>query len=221
MDTGDDAGGAPVQTLFQLPTGFRYLSLSLERGVHKPSSAECLAPFYRDRTQRIVALSMHTSGYLIFTVEALLRLAEGREGCEIGWDEWKMHTIIPFVPEPVLTQVWVLGCRLFCMNFAGRGKVGMHMYDFSIRGRAKYLTKRVNTDLGGVGYLASAGTNVRLPWNVRDLFEISGGHDSIAFFHVSILRFSCTVRLSDAVQAIGRPTEDNPDGEDALHIWSF
>jgi len=197
MDTEKDAGGAPVQTSFQLPThfcGIQHLPLSLERGMHKPSSAEWLAPFHRDRAQRIAALPMICrSGYLVFPVEALLRLSEGYEGCEIRWDEWKMHVIIPFIPEPEYVQGWVSGCRLFSMNFGGGTKVDV--YDFSIRGRSKYLTEHANADLGGVGYLASTGASARIPWAANELFDINGGHDSVAFLRVSIPLFSCTVRL--------------------------
>ena len=173
MDTEKDTGGAPVQTSFHLPNyfrGLRYLSLLFERGMHKPPSAERQAPFHQDHTQRIAAFS---DGYLVFPVETLLRLAEGREGCEIRWDEWKIHAVIPFIPSHDRVQVCVSGCRLSSIKFALDGKVELEVYDFSMRGRAKYLTERVDVSLGGVRYLASTGTKAQLLWLVNEVFFMS------------------------------------------------
>ena len=157
-------------------------------------------PFHQDHTQRIAVLfTLYPRGHLVFPVEALLRLAEGREGCKIGWDEWKIHAVIPSIPGPDLVQVWVSGCRLFCINLAVTGKVEVEACDFSIQGRAKYLTEQANEDLGGVRCLVSIGTNVQLPWETDEIFDINGGHDSAVFFRVSVLLFSCTMRLSDVV----------------------
>ena len=209
-----------MQTSFQFPVHFRGFGrpfLLLEQGMHKPSSSECLAPFYQDHTQRIAALSMtHPSDNLFFRVEALLKLAEGREGCEIGWDEWKMHVVIPSLPDPDLVRAWVSGCRLFYINLAATGKAAVEVYDFSMRGRAKYLREQANANLGGVRYLVSTGTNARLPWETYKVFDMRGGHDSVVFSRVRILLFSCTMGLSDVAQMI-----DGPIGEDTLHIWSF
>jgi len=174
-----------MQTSFHLPPHFHNytsLDLSLERGVHKPSPREHLAPFLQDSTQRIATLSLRSSGYLIFAVGALSRLSKSRGGCEIGWDEWKTHTAIPAIRMPDFAQIWVSGCRLFCLTSIMDGKV--QVYDFSVGGRAKYLSEQTKAKLGGVRYLVSTGTKVCLPWGVDD---VNGGHDSIIFFHVSIL----------------------------------
>ena len=222
MDTEKDIGGAPVQTSFHLPPYFRTFdcpSLLFERGMHEPSSAECLAPFHQDCTQRIAVLSMpYPSGHIVFPVEALLRLADSREGSEIGWDEWKMHALIPSIPELHLADLCVSGCRLFSSTSAHGPNVEVEVYDFGLRGRAKYLSEQVNASLGGVRYLASTGTNARPPWHVDELYDMGSGHGSVVFFRVSILFFSYAVRLTDVVQFPNDPTEDD-DG--VLHIWSF
>ena len=222
MDTEKDVGGAPVQTSFQFPTNFRdfeHPTLLIERGMYKPPSAECLAPFHQDHTQQIVVWFItHPSGYLVFPVEALLRLAEGREGYKpIGWDEWKIHVVTPSIPDPDIVRVWVSGCRLFCINSIVHDEVEVEVevYDFSLQGRAKYVTEHANADLGGVRHLVSTGTCVRPPWN---FFDIDGGHDSVLFFCVSVLLFSCTMRLTDVAQASTGP---NGEDENVLHIWSL
>ena len=145
VDTEKNTGRAPVKTLFHLPNYYWYPFLFLERGMHKPSPAECLAPFYQDCTQRIAALSKPNRGYLVFPVESLLRVAEDRGGCKIGWDEWKAH-VVATTSHPGLCVV--SGCRLFCITSAGPN-LDMEMHDFSRQGRAKYLSEQVNTDMGG------------------------------------------------------------------------
>ena len=197
--------------------GSQYLQLLLEYGAYKRSPAECLAPFFRDRTQRIAALVTHNLSYLVFPVEALLRLARSREGGEIEWDEWKIHVDIPlFVGCACWPRVWISGCRLFSLTFQEKGK--LEMYDFSVRGRTKYLRGQADADLGGVRYLASTGVNAWLPWGIDGLFNVNGGHDSIAFLCVRVLLFSCGMILSDVVQMPDRPPEDD---KGVLHMWSF
>ena len=217
----DTEGGDPVETSFHLPPYFRGSdpSLLLERGIHEPSSAECLAPFHQDRTQRIAVLSMpYPSGHIVFPVEALLKLAKGREGCEIGWDEWKRHALIPSIPTDELALSCVSGCRLFSINSENHSDIEIEVYDFSMQGRAKYLGDRVNMDLGGVRYLVSTGTIAKLPRGDDDLYDVSGGHDSVLFFRVSVLLFSCAMKLSDVAQILDVSAEDV---EGVFDIWSF
>ena len=123
------------------------LSLLLERGTHQQPSAECLAPFHQDRTQQIAMVFMRSFGFLVFPVGALLRLADDREGSKIGWDEWKIHTATPSTLELYLFEFCVSGCRLFFVTSGPN--VEVEVYDFSIQGRAKYLSEQVNADLGG------------------------------------------------------------------------
>ena len=220
MDTERDVGGAPVQTSFHLPLSFRRhecLSLLLERGAHEPSSAEHLAPFHQDRTRRIAVLFMlRHPNHIVFSVEALLRLAEGHEGCKIGWNEWKMHVVIPSTPRPDLVQLCVSGCRLFSLvSTSSADEVDeVEVYDFSLQGRAKYLSEQVDANLGGVRYLASTGTIARLSQGANGFSYMFGGHDSVLFF-----------RASGVDHVVGGSTED-PEGsgyveEGVFDIWSF
>jgi hypothetical protein len=172
MDTEKDMGGVPAQTSFQLSPYFYdpgYPSLLLERGAHKPSPSERLAPFHQDPTQRIAALT-YFPRYLVFSVEALVRLSEGREGCEIGWDEWKEHVVIPSIRQSDLVGAWVSGCRLFCITSPGHGPdARMEVYDFSKKGRVEHLSEEDHPDLDGVRCLSFAGANAQLPWDVEEL----------------------------------------------------
>ena len=192
MDTEKNVGGVPAQTTFQLSPYFRdfdYPSLFVERGMHEPSPAGRLAPFHQDPTQRIAALYMsYPPCCPVFLVEALVKLAEGREGCNIEWDEWKKHVVIPSISQSDLGDVWVTGCRLFRITPAAIGTgTEVEVYDFSRKGRVEYLSERSNPDLNGVGYLSSTGGNAKLPWGANELLGVGGGHDSIAFFRVSVL----------------------------------
>ena len=199
VDTEKNVEGAPVQTSFHLPEYYRRFQhpfLLLERGMHKPSPAECLAPFYQDRTQRIVVLSA-PYGYLVFPVEPLLRLAEDREGCKIGWDEWLPDVTVTISNPRFDLNLVVSGCRLFCMASARPNvDIEVEMYDFSMQGRTKYLREMFNTDSR---YLASTGTNAGFPFHADSLVSVSGGHDSVAFYEASVPLFSCAMRLSDVV----------------------
>lgn len=184
-----------MQTSFHLSPYFRnsgHLYPLLERGAHKPSPAESLAPFYKDPAQRIVALSMtYANCYLVFQAEALLRLAEDRKGCEIEWDEWKRIVLIPFIRELHPVNIWVSGSQLLCITSEEfiPPEAEIEVYDFSIRGRKDCLTKRTNRDLGGVRYLKSTGIHAQYPWDVNGLIDSSSSHDSILFFRVSVLLF--------------------------------
>lgn len=198
IDTGKLVEGVPVQTTFQLSPHFgRFGSPSflLERGAHEPSPAESQAPFHQDPTQRIVALFMPTSfRYPVFRVQALLELLKVREGSEVGWDEWKSSVIIPSIDpnSPKRVGAWVSGCRLFYLyspeSFQG---ARMKVYDFSMQGRAKYLSEHANEDLGGVRYLSPTEVDGRVPWDIYELLHTHAGHDSIVFSRVSTVSRYC------------------------------
>jgi len=217
-------GGAPAQTLFQLPylscleRGYPYLCL--ERGVHKLSPAEHLAPFYRDPAQRIAVF--FTPCPFVFQVEALARLAEGREGCKIGWNEWKKHVTTPSIRQlDHPAHAWISGCRLFCVDRERDGpNFKLEMYDFSRRGRTEYFSEQAGSYLGGVRYLSSTGTSVRLPW-LRGLIDENGGCDSVVIFRVSVPHVSLATRLNDGLRVVGQVKANVPEPEGVLHIWKF
>ena len=188
-DTGKIVRGAAVQTVFLLPlhfSGAGRLSFLLERGVHKPSPAETLVPFYQDPSQRIITLVVsYIVYYPVFQVGALLELLESREGSKIGWDEWKGRAVIPYIGEEH-ARIWVSGCRLFRFVSTGYGQTRqMKVYDFSMRGRAKYRSERVDKHLGTVRCLSSTGVSGQVPRG-GTLVARAGGHDSAVFSIVSV-----------------------------------
>jgi hypothetical protein len=225
MDTEKDMGGVPAQTSFQLSPyfcAFGRPSLLLERGAHKPSPSERLAPFYQDPTQRIAALT-YLSGYLVFSVETLVRLSKGREGYEIGWDEWTEHVVAPSIPQSDLLGIWVSGCRLFCITSPEDDiDARMEVYDFSRKGCVEYLSEEDHPDLDGVKFLPFAGADVQLPWDVDELVDTNGSHESVMFFCVSVLHLHLGTRLNDALRVAGQVPKDDPNAEEStLHIWTF
>jgi len=163
--------------------------------------------------------------YLVFPVEALVGLAEGREGHEIGWDEWKKHVVIPSIHKPNHRKIWVSGCRLFCVTCPRYGPNAiMEVYDFSKKGRVEYLGKRAHSDLGGLRYLSSTGASVRLPWRATEFIGMDGGSDSAAFFIVSVLHLSLATGLNDAFHVAGQDKEyfhQEYEQGGTLNIWSF
>jgi len=227
IDTEKTVGGAPVQTLFQFSQyfhGIRHPSVLLERGVHKPSPAESLAPFHQDPTQRIIAVNIPFSsvGYLVFRLEALLRLAEGLEGCEIEWDGWKDCMVVPFISRPDRTQTWVSGSRLFSVTSSCDGLYfRMEVYDFSTQGRRKYLSGKVDTDIGEVKSLLPNGVKAQLPRVFGGLIDTNGGHDSAVIVHVSGLLFSRIMKLNDMSCVVAQLPDDSGTDEGVLDMWTF
>ena len=161
-------------------------------------------------------------GCLVFQVEALVRLAEGHEGCKIRWDEWKKHVVIPSIRQSDLVDVWVSGCRIFCLDQAEDGpNAELEVYDFSKRGRVECLGKQFGPYLSGVRYLLSITTSVRLPW-LRDwLIDGDSGCNSVVFFRVSVLHVSFAAGLNDGLRVVGQIKESVPEPERVLQIWKF
>ena len=142
MDTGKFVGGVPVQTSLRLSRHFDSFGiqpLRLERGMHKPSPAESLVPFYNDPAQRIIVLE--TQSYLVLCVGLLLEILESRGGSEVGWDEWKRHVFTPSTSHiqeshqvALTAEAWVSGCRLFLSYSVGPGQdFQMEVYNFTHR----------------------------------------------------------------------------------------
>lgn len=190
-----------MQTIFRFLPHSIYsgrIILLLERGVHKPSPAEFMAPFRQDPTQRIVVLLLDTHPhYLIVRVGALLKLLGNREGTEIGWDEWKAHVAIRSPPRrgPTTLGAQVSGCRLFFSTYfthdGPEPRVQIEVHNFCLQGRAKYLGKRKNGELGEVGHLSSTGAIVRMgpPGPGRSIIRLLSGDESIVLSLVSTTAF--------------------------------
>ena len=115
IDTEKDVGGVPIQTVFRLSQNFRECPLlQAERGAHKQSHTENMVPFHRDPNQRVVVLSIPYGNYqIVFQSAPLLKLAKGREGCEIGWDEWKDRLLILSFRHQTPLGFCMSGSRLF------------------------------------------------------------------------------------------------------------
>ena len=194
IDTERHIRGTPRQIVFCLSPYFILSgspSFILERGAHKPSTAESLAPFHQDPTQRIIVLNIpFIPNYLVLRVGALLELLKDREGTEVGWDEWKTHAaILSFPPSGAISHaVQVSGSRFFHIYSTAPDLCSqMEVYDFSMQGRAKYLSKREFRGLGAINHMSSTGAKARVPFRV--LFGLHIGHDSIMFYHVSATVF--------------------------------
>ena len=187
IDT-EDKGGTPRQTTFRLSPQFKnfgVLFLFLEQGVHKPSTEESLTPFYPDPAQRIVLLRMQRALYNpAVSVGALLELKNRGRG-EIEWDELRSHVVVPRLSLDEMGPIdpWVSGCRLFfiCSTESGQDDQ-LRVYDFSMRGRAQYLSEEADQSVGGLRCLSPTPARAWIP---RDwLLLPRSGHDSIVFPHV-------------------------------------
>lgn len=190
VDTENHVGKTPIQTYLYLSPHFTYFTpqhVILERGVHKPSPAESLAPFHQDPTQRIIALRIADPPYiLVLRMGPLLKLLNGREGTEIPWDQCKDLVVVPSLCHgfPVPRGIKVSGCRLFYVYPALEG-YQMEVYDFSLQGRAKYLSKRTIEGLGKVSHLSSTGARIRL----GEFYELQTCHENIISSNVSPIVF--------------------------------
>ena len=192
IDAVHDVEGTPMQTVFLLPPcigDFQGIHLLLEQGAYEPSPAESLAPFHQDPSQRIAVLYIELAKYyLVLRVGALLEFGDSR-GSEIGWDRWKSCVAIPPInlDQLIRSDLWVSGCRLFSVyQWDLNSPVYVEVYDFSVQGRARHLSSWVNEEFGGLKYLSSTGTSVRIPLEGQ-LQPSSGGHDSLLFPIVSVI----------------------------------
>ena len=224
MDTGKDINGAPPQALLRFSRYFSgdYLFPLMERGAHEPSTAESVAPFHQDPSQRIVVFDFsYTPCYFILKVESLLELLESHEGSEIEWDEWKSHVVIPIRNLGRVVLSWVSGCRLFLVRSADSDPLAreMDIYDFSMQGRAKYLL-----DLGpeaGARCLSPTGAKAWAPWDA--MRDARCGHDGIIFCDVSTTtcRFIGKETKCDLALCYQLPNGAAGDGPCVLHIWTI
>lgn len=202
MNTEKIVHGRPMQTFFHLThysSLAHHTSLLLEAGGHKPFPEHSPVPFYGDPTQRIIVLDIHYGlYYVVIPVGALLELLKSREGSTIGWDEWKSCVFIPSVgpehPPRTLEEpnhVWVSGCWLFFISGGRFGKpFDVQVYNFSMRGCAKYRRGPADGGLEGVKYLMSTGVTTQVP-SGYGLLDTRSGYYGVVFYDVSVA-MSCS-----------------------------
>ena len=201
FDTGQGIAREPIETSFSFSLDYlkpRNLWLSIEPYGYIPSLDELMiAPFYPDRSQRILAVHFVQRGpcYTINT-ELLLELAREREGQDVEWDEWGIYTIeVRGGGLGDLSQIRVSGCRLFCIAPDGADNDDsshLWIYDFSHVGRAKYLcTPDRASEGGGTRQISPSLDGYKLPWNSIDPCDAisTRGHDNTTFCIVSIFIF--------------------------------
>lgn len=226
IDTGKETRGAPVQTTFCLPPSFSdtgHLFLLLERSAHRPPPVEALAPFHQDPAQRIIALAAPYFPYhLIFQVGQFLGLLQSREGSKIGWDGWKGCVVVPSI-DRVPFRVWVSGCRLFCVGTPDNCQgAQMEVFDFGMKGRGRYVSKRVNEILGGVSYLSSTGVRRRVPCDDMLIMSSSGRSTGFSYVSVRVLCSLLGMGLNENLDVTAQwVLEDGREGKAKLHIWIF
>ena len=171
--------------------------LLIEPWGYIPSPDELMtAPFFPDRSQRILAIHFGQCDtcYAINT-ELLLKLAREREGQGIEWDEWGAHTIEAHGGGlDALSQIRISGCLLFCTgpNSVDNDSCRLWIYDFSHVGRAKYLcTPDGASEGGGTRRISPRLDGYELHWNSTNFRHAisTSGHDNIIFGIVSILTF--------------------------------
>ena len=193
MDIEKFEGGLPEFIhLFLSPT-FAYSahsSLLLERGMHKPSIPESLAPFHPDPSQRILVFrSSPNSPCLVLRVQALLELLAGSDvGSCFSWQMW-VGSAIAYAIDLSLWEglhIWVSGSRLFSLhgNRSGSGP-WLEAFDFSVRSHFDHQSRNADKNLtqGRIASFGQEGVQIQLD----DVLDVYAGHDSIALSEVSAL----------------------------------
>ena len=138
-----------MKTVFLLPLYKQFRTDASSLGTGRTRTIPCRVPdpFHQDLSQRIAVLDVKPSPfYLVLRVGGLLEF-EDCGGSEISWDDWKSCVVIPVINLNQLmhSEVRVSGSRLFSIYQRDSGSHVERVYDFSVHGRAKYLSK-------GVGY---------------------------------------------------------------------
>ena len=207
IDTEQGMTMKPIQTSFSFSTAYleaSYPHLLIEPCGHIPSPEELvIAPFYPDRSQRILAFHFGMYGTcLTINADLLLELAREQEGRDVGWDKWGAHTIeVDSEALDALGQICVSGCRVFCTMSNSAESVGgnstyLRMYDFSRASLAKHLRTLDRASEGkGMRQLSPSLDGYKLPWNLVNPWDmgLTTGHDSFVFRVVSIPIFLFTV----------------------------
>jgi len=225
FDTERGTVSNPTQTTFCFSPRHPTLEwdLFLEPCSHIPSPDELtVAPFHSDPSQRILCVATDDYfGLYAIHAELLLRLTREGEGQRIEWGKWNTHLIQVPVLQAHDRYVRISGCRLL---FAGTDKddcktvnryqrnIGpfyLRVYDFSKGGRANHLPPP-DPAYAGIGKgkkWMSSSSRWLVPWDCREVADVSFGHDSVIF------------RIENAPGEDGAP--DATGFEAQLHVWSF
>ena len=182
LDTERVSLMTPTWTRFRGPVSSRNLARLFDAGGYKPSPQDTLAaPFYPDPSQRILALYVEPQRELyVVKAETLLRLAMGRVGEELQWEEWKsclIETIPHATPDTAYCLgSWVSGFRLFsAFVMLGERVCNLSVHDFSPRASMRFLHSAGD----GRKVMHPSVPAFHLPWNHRFLIGIRFGHDSM------------------------------------------
>jgi hypothetical protein len=157
------------------------------------------APFYPDRSQRILAVYSGFNTCCVINAGLLLELARERNGEDVWWDEWGARTIEVCGGDDCFGLIWVSGCRLFSTvsdSAYGICPTYLQVYDFSHVGRGEHLhTPDRASEGGGTRRFSPSLDGYRLPWDFPDSWnmDLAAGHDSLVFCTVSIPVFLFTV----------------------------
>ena len=195
----------PVQTLFSFSTAHRGAHdpcLLIEPSGHSPSPGELMtAPFYPDRSQRMLAVYFDFNLCYVINTEVLLKLARGREGQHVGWDDWGARTIEVCGGDlELLGPICISGCRLFygVSNAAyDSGSTYLQVHDLSHVGRDKHIRTLDGASEGeGTRWFSPSLGGYKLPWDFPDSWDmdLTTGHDSLVFRTVSIPILLFTVK---------------------------
>ena len=100
--------------------------------------------------------------YLVVSVGALLEL-NSRGGIEIEWLEWRDHVVIacPFMDETLRP----FGPRTPVLLYSSMQSfldARMQVHDFTLRGRARYLSKEANRSLCRLRHLSSTPAQAQI-----------------------------------------------------------
>jgi hypothetical protein len=220
----------PIRTSFSFSNAHQGLydpHLFIEPCGHIPSPGEfTTAPFYPDRSQRMLAVYFDLATCYAINTELLLKLARERGGQHVGWDEWGARTIEVRGGGINFTRpMWVSGCRLFYTVSGAahdNGPTYLQVHDFSHVGCGKHLRTPHGTSEGErARWFLLNLDGYKLPWNLDDSWnmDLTTGHDSLVFRTVSIPIFPFTVKRSlffhHSVQG------QNPWRPSLLYIWSL
>jgi hypothetical protein len=202
FDTEQGATTELIRTSFHFSTAHRGAyepHLLIEPCGCIPSQDELTtAPFYPDRSQRMLAVYFDFHTCYAINVELLLELARERKGQDVRWRGWGAHTIKVHGIDNRTGLLSVSGCRLFSTMSDFESEVPpvyLQVHDFSHVGRGKRLCTLDRVGKGrGTRQFPPSLERYKLPRGYPDSWpmRLATGHDSLVFRTVSIPIFLFT-----------------------------